>query len=825
MKKYLIATLAIVMAMTACRRTMYNEEVPPQATSTTDAAETGAPQAITLTSYLTPNIETKSLGALDHWLKGNQELYIYGIPRVIPQGEQVAVATANLDFENILINNVKAKFPTDFTDATITNQKIDVIRTGDEPYYYDESKRYEFFGYYVDDAVANPQPALNNQAAAQATAITLPITINGAQDVMLATAHKEADLEYYHMESVNPDRLYSAYSSRKGIRPNLKFEHMLSRFNVYVKSGDDATVTNKMHITTLSFETKTSGVLYIANKDQENVKPYLDVTGTELSYLGIWNGDNGASTKQLDRTIQDDNKKYTYDPTNGWTKAGTIMVMPGLIPATAGENGYGEYKIKVGIKQDGATAQEEYLSDYAINFADLLNPWEDPKEVDPQEDPTFQKDRSAQPGHQYDVNIVVYGLQEIVITVSMSEWVDGGSFVIDQDSDNEVPITTALDDPQNANYNKGKTAGDPLVLDPQQTFNLQATVPTGSNITEYKSSNTNVVTVSETGTITAVGGGDAYVSIKASPIVGGEHPRPDGGYRVVYVHVTGGAAQNLVVTPATANFDKTVGDPAFSLGAPTVKCGNQTITGATITYEVTAGSSVSVDNAGEVTVLAAGESTITITATKAGYTTGTATVTVTVAAAPAQNPTLVVNAGADVNKTYGDAAFTLAPSATDDQQQEVTGVGYTFAVTAGDAVTVNETTGEVTIVKAGAATITVTGAKAGYDGDTDDVEITVSKATPAAITVTGVANDILERDGLHENDIIDLAAIINRSGDGVITTAIEDGKGAVATLAGNVITVKGNGTAQITVSVAEGTNYQAAADYVFTLSLTNVVNN
>ena len=36
-------------------------------------------------------------------------------------------------------------------------------------------------------------------------------------------------------------------------------------------------------------------------------------------------------------------------------------------------------------------------------------------------------------GHQYDVNIVVYGLQQVRVNVTLTPWEDGGSIVVDQD--------------------------------------------------------------------------------------------------------------------------------------------------------------------------------------------------------------------------------------------------------------------------------------------------------------------------------------------------------------------------------------------------------
>lgn len=93
---------------------------------------------------------------------------------------------------------------------------------------------------------------------------------------------------------------------------------------------------------------------------------------------------------------------------------------------------------------------------------------------------------------------------------------------------------------------------------------------------------------------------------------------------------------------------KTFGDAAFSLD----------ITGGsgsgTLSFEITAGSSVSIDETGKVTILSAGESTIKVTkAADGNYAEITATVTVHVAPAPST----VVTAPTSKRIRRGPAAF------------------------------------------------------------------------------------------------------------------------------------------------------------------------
>ena len=118
----------------------------------------------------------------------------------------------------------------------------------------------------------------------------------------------------------------------------------------------------------------------------------------------------------------------------------------------------------------------------------------------------------------------------------------------------------------------------------------------------------------------------------------------------------------------------------------------------------------------------AGELTVYYQVTADNYTTYTGSAKVTVSAKQTQNIT-----AADVTATYGDTGKSIEASTSGDGT-------LSYAVKSGDAVTVNETTGALTIVKAGSAVITVTAAENDtYAKATKDVNVTVNTK---AMTVT-----------------------------------------------------------------------------------------
>ncbi len=104
--------------------------------------------------------------------------------------------------------------------------------------------------------------------------------------------------------------------------------------------------------------------------------------------------------------------------------------------------------------------------------------------------------------------------------------------------------------------------------------------------------------------------------------------------------------------------------------------------------------------------------------------------TLTATVTPTYKATQTITA-ADVTATYGDTNAKIEATTT-------SGSGtLSYAVKSGEAVTVNENTGALTIVKAGSAVITVTAAEtATYAQATKDVNVTINKANAVAASVT-----------------------------------------------------------------------------------------
>ena len=410
-KRFAYLSLLLLAAMVSCRK-----EGKVEIT-----AETGT-EAVRLGSSIMLNKVTKTLGPLDDW-NSDQQIYVYGIARS-GKNENSSPTVLNFNDDFFMDNVPISQVPVPGNHPEVPHE-VTIFKPGStEPFYYKEDYRYEFFGYYVDNAVTPLTEDGRPNPHKTASRIELPITIDGGQDILAAVTDKDDD----NSAMLNINRLYSGYTARKGVVPNLIFKHQLSRFNVYMKSGDRYDATHDENLAKLItldkvlVNSNTDATLVIANKktnDDSGISLGNGLDETTFGnpqWLNVIRGDDCHQLSTADG----------LHPAEYWTKdsfVGSVMVMPGK----------DKYPFQIVFVQDGFTEQETVIREFTLDFADLLPMDQDPKYVSDGSYTGTELDAVAQPGHQYDVNIVVYGLQKVVVTVSLTPWEKGGSLLTDSD--------------------------------------------------------------------------------------------------------------------------------------------------------------------------------------------------------------------------------------------------------------------------------------------------------------------------------------------------------------------------------------------------------
>lgn len=263
--------------------------------------------------------------------------------------------------------------------------------------FYPMQGNYDFFAYHVDDA------AVGVDVVETADVFTLPVTIDGSQDLMVAKAELTADQKNI-LSAEKANDYYSAFSARKGINPHFTFKHLLTRFTFEVKADKDVDVAN-VRITGVNVSN--------ANTTAEMVVAYTtaptELLGNQADPGTLYLKDaNGAPFAAMNPSITEYNRIGE-----------SLLLMP-----------QAEYKMEFNIEQ---TVNGETRN---INYPVIL--------------------RAAELGvgqgvfeaaKQYNVKLTLYGLSEIVLRLELTAWEDGGDINVDDNNDVTIEYIT----PENRN--------------------------------------------------------------------------------------------------------------------------------------------------------------------------------------------------------------------------------------------------------------------------------------------------------------------------------------------------------------------------------------
>ena len=363
--------------------------------------------------------------------KGSMDLALYKAP--------AAGGVASPDVE--VFNNKEFKAPT-----TADNTKSGLATTADGTIaYYPVSGNYDFWGYRVDDAAVGGTPTVKivddngDEVTAdhmdQATKRVVDIKIDGSQDIMAGKAAPSAD-EVAKLGNY-ADNFYSAYAARKGVQPNITFNHLLTRFTFEVRAGSKATAglpaggnTDAVKVTGVSVGSKTTGTLTVA---------YTGATKKAAELLTFTGDASPLILKQRDEAVADNNaplvalKPVTLTWTDDAATIGDVLKVGEALLVAPGET---EYPLTIALSQD-------VLQKVGENKVTM--PLEQKATIKMDGTKTFE------PGKSYKVTITVYGLEDIRVTATLVPWADGGSIDIDDDRD-----------PNNGKYTEPTVTPEPI---------------------------------------------------------------------------------------------------------------------------------------------------------------------------------------------------------------------------------------------------------------------------------------------------------------------------------------------------------------------------
>lgn len=258
--------------------------------------------------------------------------------------------------------------------------------------YYKDNVNYDFYGYYVD-GIAH----LETNLKIDAQAVTLPVKITGYEDILLATTDKGKDSQAAkdkaqdEGKTFNENRVYSAYSARRDVVPNLVFKHMLTRLDFVFKTGEEVNSNTRVEIVGIAVKSVINGTLTVAGA-QKLVPATEDETALSLRYP--------TETKFLEMP----NAKDGF--ANFGSNGNSIMVYPKA----------GSYELTVKVRQSKKIGAD----------------WT-PGSVETRTFPIALTSGSFKAGNKYEVTVITYGLEPVVVGVELTDWALGDNTIIDSD--------------------------------------------------------------------------------------------------------------------------------------------------------------------------------------------------------------------------------------------------------------------------------------------------------------------------------------------------------------------------------------------------------
>lgn len=321
-----------------------------------------------------------------------------GTPVPVMMGTNVVTASVKAPVSSLASTTVKVFAIDNSANATggydylLNDVEVTVGSTESAPIeitgkYYGESLSYSFYGYYVAGLSTNITAGTNGVAST-------PLTITGQEDILLAKAVPEDDIQG-NSRVTSTNRVYSAYSARRGVKPTLKFEHQLTCLEFVLQAGESA--ATGVTVDKMTFTAKTDMNLTITGSEQG-----LSLAdNAQDNIITLFNAIDGGATAVTIPTYS------SSEPQNNIADFGTNPKSIMIFETTEAVKGH------FFVSQSGATT----------------GPIDRELTIPAPADGGFKK------GYKYTVTIAVYGVEPIIVNVALTPWGNGGSIIIDSDAD------------------------------------------------------------------------------------------------------------------------------------------------------------------------------------------------------------------------------------------------------------------------------------------------------------------------------------------------------------------------------------------------------
>ena len=284
--------------------------------------------------------------------------------------------------------------------------------------YYPTQSAFDFWGYRLDDAIQG-EPAVSGDSTMQEVGFTL----DGSQDIMVGKATPtEDDLT----KCADSAKIYSAYAARRGVQPDIKFKHLLSRLVFSITGGNKDACDDEsgVKVTAIKVKSKYTGKLIVAYTPDAEVTNELVPTEDvkDLVLMQRATDDTYGNNKLI--ALKAKNPKWDTEANKAKkTNIGEAIL---AVPADNYELTIELLqKVKTQEAYNDGTEHEAVYEDKTFSYTDVIKLTDD----------VFKA------GYSYNVNITVYGLSEIKINTTLTPWIEGGNIDMNPEDDGIPSVT------------------------------------------------------------------------------------------------------------------------------------------------------------------------------------------------------------------------------------------------------------------------------------------------------------------------------------------------------------------------------------------------
>ncbi len=276
--------------------------------------------------------------------------------------------------------------------------------------YYPTSGNFDFWGYRLDDAKVG-------EAKVNGDSLYVEFALNGSQDVMVAKPKLE-NADTLKMGE-HPERIFSAFAARRGVQPNLEFNHVLSRLTFTLQAG--TTIKEKI-AATCGYDLVANTLTSDKGVFVDTVKVYSKTTGKlVVAYTPAAAANFATPASQavfdeakeafylMERTSTPDQNLTEFTPVRPKYDAANEIATIDPIGEAILVAPDSEYEIEVHTVQNIDGRDHRALYKQTVKVSDPSN-----------------TGAVFEAGKSYSVKIVTYGLEGIVVTATLNEWQNGG---------------------------------------------------------------------------------------------------------------------------------------------------------------------------------------------------------------------------------------------------------------------------------------------------------------------------------------------------------------------------------------------------------------